>query len=76
MPPIVEHLLFLEKLSQRLNTTASLVFCLLGKPSSERIITQPHRDAAQLWKEKLLQCCDTALIFEPEEPMSKMEGEG
>jgi len=76
MPPILEHLLFFEKLSQRLNSKASLAFCLLGKPCREEIITLPHREAAQLWKEKLYQYCDAAVIFEPDEPIQSMEVHG
>jgi hypothetical protein len=76
MPPIQEHLLFLEKLSQRLDRKAQLAVGLLGKPGSEGNITLPGRDAARLWKEKLYQCCDTAIIFEPEEPVDNMEVHG
>ncbi len=76
MPPILEHLLFLKKLSQCLNSKASLAFCLLGKPGKEEIITQPNREAAQLWKEKLSQYCDTAVIFEAENLAKGMEVQG
>jgi hypothetical protein len=74
MAPIREHLLFLEKLSRRLAGTTPLAVCLLGKPDRNGVLTPPRPREVLLWKEKISECCDVAVIFEAKELTDESNG--
>ncbi len=68
MPPIREHLLFLQKLEDALPNDISPAICLLGKPSSSSPYSPYSRakpEQIRLWREMIRQYCPDVLIFEP-----------
>ena len=63
-PPILETLLFIRELRNRLGETAAICICLIGTPSQDSIITSVAPKHSAMWNQKLASLSDPRLEVE------------